>query len=716
MPVPSSSWLARLSAAATAREVEEAIASVVVLLSELGLCQRDSASNAPVSFGVEYGERKLEFSGTLLDEELLVTVRALLLLLLQRSSMEQELGRVRERMDMLAGASFEGIMIHVDGVIIDANQRLAEMLGYEYEELLGPSTMQRCVAPEDLPMVSKLLRERYEGAYVITGVRKDGSRFRAELQSKQGKLGARPVRVAAVRDVTERERTQALLLESEQRLRELAEAVFDVIVLSRDGIILDLRGPVEQLFGVGREEMLGKSSLVFMAEPSRVVAAQIIKEGRPGSYQVDIVHPSGELVPIEIVGVMATLEGQPVRVAGLRDLRAERKLAEERRALEQRVERGQRLESLGVLAGGIAHDFNNLLVGMLGNADYLLEELKEPAHANAAQSIRRAAERASALTAQMLAYAGQRDRGRREPLEIKGLVEELSQLLGAALSKKAELELCIEPGCTVHGDRATLTQVLMNLLTNASDALAGEPGTIQVHGKCVNDPGPGWKHALGNRVGPGDWVLIEVRDSGGGMSEQTLLRVFEPFFSTKPQGHGLGLAACLGIVAAHGGAIRVESELGRGSQFSVILPRGPAIESAAKPRTSEPREGGSRVLVVDDESVVRSFLRRALERRGYRVTEAADGASGLSILSEQPFDVVLLDMNMPRMSGAEVLKRLRASGSPVPVVLSSGYTEVDLEQELGAVSFQGFLIKPYALTELMETIERALAGPPVTAS
>ena len=209
-------------------------------------------------------------------------------------------------------------------------------------------------------------------------------------------------------------------------------------------------------------------------------------------------------------------------------------------------------------------------------------------------------------------------------------------------------------------------------------------------------------------VGPGDWVLVEVRDTGVGMDASTLQRVFEPFFSTKANGHGLGLASCLGIVSAHGGALTVESDLGHGSRFSILLP-------AAKRSVSEapgPRALGTvtpnKVLVVDDEAVVRSLLRRALERRGYQVLEASNGQAGLRAIRESSPDLVVLDMSMPDLDGAEVVRLARAEGFTVPIVIASGYLDTSMESRLTAGAFQGFLRKPFSMQELAAAVEAVL--------
>jgi PAS domain S-box-containing protein len=627
----------------------------------------------------------------------------------RRVSEREELLRARERAAMLSDASFEGIMINVDGAIIDANQRLADMLGYELEELLGPATMERCVAPEDLAMVRERMRERVEGDYVITGVRKDGSRFRAEILTKQGRLGARPVRVSAVRDVTERERTHALLRENEARLRELAQTAFDLVVYSRDGVIVDAFGNFQKPLGRPREALIGQRIIDLAAPEFQAKTRGQLESQKAGAYVSAGLGANGEIVPVEVVGVTTTLDGVPTRLSGLRDLREVRRAEAERREFEEHLGQTQRLESLGVLAGGIAHDFNNLLVGIIGGAELLSLGNLAPDDRESVRAILEAGQRAATLTAQLLAYAGQHDLGRREPIDVAALVNELRRLLGPTLSKKARLEIEIERGASVLGNRATVLQVLMNLLTNASDALAADAGFIRVRAERVSTPGERFRHALGALVETmhGHFTLIQVSDTGIGMDEATKRRIFEPFFSTKRKGHGLGLAACLGIISGHGGAIHVESEPGRGSTFSVLLP---AAEGATS-RVEEPSGTGSgRVLVVDDEPVVRRQVRRILEKHGYVVLEAQDGRSALAELERTSVDAVVLDVTMPELDGTEVVLEARARGHAMPIVLISGYADFPLETRLERHMYSEFLAKPFTLADLVAVVERALSS------
>ena len=620
----------------------------------------------------------------------------------QRKELKRSWAALNERLIMLSEASFEGILIHEDGVVLEVNERLAQMLGYEKSELLGPNVIQKCVAQQDQPRVYQLMRSGYEGSYMITGARKDKTTFLAELQSKQGRLGSRPVRVAAVRDVTQRELMLKLLRESETQLQDLAASIFDLTVLSRDGIILSIRGPMLAELAYTEKDFVGQPILKFVAPAALPLARDRIGRSSTGAYQSIFVDRNGHHVPVEIVGAVTSLDGQPVRIAGVRDLRGELQLEAERRSLQKHVEQSTRLDSLGVLAGGIAHDFNNLLMSILGNAEMMADKISDPELAHMFGSIVTAAEQASQLTQRLLSYAGRGEIGPPEKVAIDRLIDEIAMGLAQYRRKAAGFTLDLSAACSVMGDRASLAQVLMNLMTNARDAVA-DGGEIRIRTSRVTEPDQRWDEALGAVVGPGKWVLIEIEDSGAGMDEVTLSRIFEPFFTTKETGHGLGLAACLGIVKSHDGALHVRSAVGHGTLFSVLLPAAVDLgEEQAKPSFDE--ADACRVLVVDDEAMIRKQMERSLRLRGFRVREADCGQSCLDAVVGDPPDVILLDMTMPDMSGDEVMRRLRAIGIQVPVVLTSGALDPESEKDLEADSFQAFLRKPYGVEELVRTI------------
>ena len=369
----------------------------------------------------------------------------------------------------------------------------------------------------------------------------------------------------------------------------------------------------------------------------------------------------------------------------------------------------QKRESLGVLAGGIAHDFNNLLVAILGNASIALADIEAQHPSRAAiEDVEKAAHRAAELTRQLLAYAG-RGHFVVEKLDLAAQVQEMTNELRSALSPKATLRLEFGRDLpAIEGDAAQLRQVVMNLLTNASDALGDAEGTITV--KMDARAIAGGLDAFPTLT-DGTYVCLEVSDTGHGMDTAVKARIFEPFFTTKFTGRGLGLAAAKGIIEGHGGTITVRSEPEHGATFTVYFPA-LAEQAPAPPLVMRKTPVGTCVLVVDDEPLVRRAARTMLERQGVEVLEAADGEQALEIYKQNRDRVraVLLDLAMPRMDGQETLRRLRASPSSVPVLLMSGYDENNVTGgELGRGA-AGFLQKPFRAADLARGLEQVLAS------
>ena len=423
-------------------------------------------------------------------------------------------------------------------------------------------------------------------------------------------------------------------------------------------------------------------------------------------------HHELELAQAELVEQAAALKVTNEQLT--REMQ-ERALAEDaRRAIEAKVLEVQKLESLGVLAGGIAHDFNNLLVAIMGNAGLALLDLPEDSPARASIiDVEVASRRAGELARQMLAYSG-RSRFVIEPIELSELVRELLTLLQVSIGKGVILRLHLSPSpVVVDADAAQLRQVVMNLVINAADAIGDRSGNVTIRiDQMTADADELTRAHPGAGLAPGSYALLEVVDTGTGMDRVTQDRIFDPFFTTKFTGRGLGLAAVLGIVRGHGGALSVNSELGKGSTFRVVLPLSASSTVAGRSYDREWRGSGT-VLVVDDDPMVRNVARRLLESFGLTVTVAAGGPEAIALVSAAPasVDAVLLDMTMPELSGPEVFSELRTIRADLPVVLMSGYHEDELDPSIGA-SISGFVQKPFTPADLARCMRVALAGRP----
>lgn len=389
----------------------------------------------------------------------------------------------------------------------------------------------------------------------------------------------------------------------------------------------------------------------------------------------------------------------------------ERKRREaERIQLEERLARSQQIESLGVLAGGIAHDFNNLLVGVLGYAG--LARLEVPRDAPVLATLGRieeAARRASELTKQMLAFAGKGEFAA-EPVDLSDLVSNSLRLLSVSISRTVRIDTALAPDLPlIDADPGQLRQVLLNLVFNAAEASTAD-GVVRLTTQLV-ELSQELTPPLASEGGPlaaGEYVVLEVGDTGRGMSPETAARIFEPFFTTKATGRGLGLSSVHGIVRRHGAALSVESALGEGTTFRVWFPIRPATDRSTREDAAPSLRG--RVLVIDDDPSVRTFLRRGLRNLGFDTLLAADGLEGIRAFETHAdeLDVVIVDFVMPKKNGAQVFERIREVRPDARVILSSGYTRDHAVSGLLAAGLVGFLEKPFGVDQLSAMLDRAL--------
>jgi signal transduction histidine kinase/ActR/RegA family two-component response regulator len=425
-------------------------------------------------------------------------------------------------------------------------------------------------------------------------------------------------------------------------------------------------------------------------------------------------------------GVNITLLERPVRIQTLASavgsaLRQRRRqyelrdrLADQQRT-EERLRQTQKLESLGILAGGIAHDFNNLLTGILGNISLALD--KEPNLSPRRRYLEdaiQASERAADLTRQLLAYSG-KGRFAIQNIDLSELVTQISALIQTSISKNVHVSMDLAEGLPcIEADATQLQQIVMNLIINAAEAhppdveghVTVETGVAHVNDAYLRNT------LAADSAGPGEYVYIEVRDSGCGIDPATLSKIFDPFFTTKFLGRGLGLAAVLGIVRGHHGALKVISKPGKGSTFRVLFPAAGAAETPRKTTSGKADLAGTgTILVVDDEEIVRKIARSTLERWGYEVVTAENGQIAVDLFAQvaDKISLVLLDLTMPVMNGEQTFRRLQQIRQDVRVILSSGYDEADAMARFRGARLAGFIQKPYTAAQLAETVKRIYA-------
>jgi signal transduction histidine kinase/CheY-like chemotaxis protein len=481
-------------------------------------------------------------------------------------------------------------------------------------------------------------------------------------------------------------------------------------------------------------DMLGLPPRSFSSPPAEVAETfRVVRDGRElaaheqpmlraiaanapvRDFEQTIVRSDG--VTIEVIANAVPIrdaDGQPQGcVATFQDISAH-KLGERKRLdFERKLLHSQKLESIGVLAGGIAHDFNNLLTGVLGHANFARSELTrgvtdiDPLLAQIETSAQRAAE----LCRQLLAYAG-KGRFVVRLIDPNTAVEQAVPLLKLSIAKKVTLDLQLSSDLSpFRGDPTQISQALMNLVTNASEAIGAGVGTVTIRTERVTLTQLDLLTlTAGNDVEPGTFICISVRDTGCGITPEVLAHIFEPFFTTKFVGRGLGLAAVLGIMHGHHGAIRVASQVGAGTTIELFFPLAtPPARNQTAP-AAKPAQRGS-VLVVDDDETVRSLAGAALARAGYAVVTAIDGEDALAKLRGDPlqFDAVLLDLTMPKLDGEDTLMALRVMAPSVPVVLTSGYSEQTVALRFVGRGLADFLAKPFLPDTLVASINSAIA-------
>jgi len=591
-----------------------------------------------------------------------------------------------------------------------SNAAASSITGYSADEMRGRYLLEINKGFSTDPTIANALLEKVNAGsrMVARGwtAKKNGEPLLAEFEmlpyrDENNKLVAF---IGITKDITAE-------AEAERSLREMAEHLLDAQELANVGswrLFVDTQEvrwskQVFQMFGrdPSRPPPTVEEYLTYMEPWQRPILLELIRKaidyGAPHELTFIITRDDGKKAHLHARGKVRRNEsGRVVEIYGTtQDITTRVQAEKERLELQARVASAQRLESLGLLAGGVAHDFNNLLMGVMMDAGLLEREvLPNTPMADAIANIREAATRMADLTSQLLAYSG-RGRFVSERIDPNRIVADAFESFLHDAPKAIALELALgDATALVEIDPTQLRLVVSNLLANAREALGEQPGRITLSTGIES-----------TNSGSGVWILTII-DSGTGMTEEVQRRIFEPFFSTKPSGRGLGLSTVHGLVQRSHGTIDVQSVPGLGTSMTVRLP---TVDIAGAKQGSKPVESPSdtrplRVLIADDEAMVRRSLRRMLELNRTQVVEVGDGAAALEILASDasPFDIALLDIIMPKMTGYDVLVEIRHRELPTKVVLMSGYNDLDPDGDASdrTLEADARLQKPFAWDEL----------------
>jgi PAS domain S-box-containing protein len=638
-----------------------------------------------------------------------------------RRQMEEELKGSEARYRLLFESNPQPMLVYdLEALaILKVNQAVVEHYGYSREEFLA-MTIKDIRPPEDVPSLLKIVAQLTPGLGYSGEWRhrkKSGEIMDVEIVSHGIVFNDRQARLVLVNDITARKRAERDLQETNEFLRSLLQAsAAGIIYLDRDGNVRIWNRAATRMFGWDAEEVLGRfppsvppeQESEFQRLRERVLQGEVIGlEGQRRKKDGSLIDVSLSLAPVQ--NAQGKVEGT---LAILTDITQRKKAEEALHQKEEQLQQAQKMEAVGRLAGGVAHDFNNLLTAIMGYSELLQMSHLDQEQNRMAEQIMQVSERAAILIRQLLAFS-RRQPLRPMPLDLNNVVRDMEKLLPRVIGEDIPLNIVLEPELhLVKADRGQLEQVIVNLAVNARDAMPGG-GRLLIK-TCMVTLDESQAQDI-PEARPGDFVVLEVTDTGLGIEKEIKKRIFEPFFTTKGpgEGTGLGLSTVYGIVKQHEGWINVYSEPGHGTAFKIYLPV-VVTPPAEKPRhvlsLPELRGRGERILVVEDEAKVREIATRMLQQKGYEVAAAASVAEAVAIFEKEQgnFQLVFSDVVLSDQSGLQLVEELKKHQPHLRVLLTSGYADQKVQWLLIEKGKYPFLQKPYSLNDLLQTIAAVL--------
>ncbi|MEP6619291.1 MAG: PAS domain S-box protein [bacterium] len=618
----------------------------------------------------------------------------------------------------LVDAANDALFVHdATGRILAVNEGVCNLFGYTREEALAATIGD--MSSNEPPFTDEDAREMvaraaHGGSHTFEwhSRRKNGELFWSEVTLRGANLAGQERIIASVRDISQRKRQDETLRESEERFQMIFNSSSNAIAFTEpaNGRIIDVNETWVSETGISRAFALGKSALELGLWSDRADRARAIdalsRDGHLREFEARLTTGREYAINAELVD---TRTGRGI-LWEFRDITEKRRVLLEQDVLRAQLYEAQRMESVGRLAGGVAHDFNNLLTVILSLAKMMGEAPRNEADADDLQQIIAAAERAATLTRQLLAFA-RRQIVEPKVLDLNMVVGSVDEMLRRLIGENIDLSMQYQAGLgAIKADYGQLEQVLMNLAVNASDAMErGGTLVIATLNVTIDDA----YAATHPDASPGEYVMMRVTDTGTGIDPVALPHVFDPFFTTKKagKGTGLGLSTCYGIVRQHGGFIRVQSEPGKGATFDVCFPRDwSQVADRAEATLETPVPGGGRLLVVEDDSMLRRIAVRVLQKQGYTVMDSADGVQAILRFEEigGRIDLLITDIVMPHMSGKELAVELTRRSPSLKVLYTSGYTENTIVHHGVVDAGVNFLPKPYIPSDLVRRVREVL--------
>ncbi|MEN6484742.1 MAG: PAS domain S-box protein [Syntrophobacteraceae bacterium] len=645
----------------------------------------------------------------------------------QRMSVEKAIQESNEYLNALFEGARDAIFIAdpESGIILSANAEAERLLGKPRSAIIGRYQSELHPPAEDgmyRGLFERFILEDCKARVLGEVQRADGATVPVEISGSIVHVGGgRRVVMGLFRDISERKRAEEALRRSEERYRTLLETTFDWIwEVDSSGRYTYASPQVFDILGYAPEEILGHTPFDFMSEEEaervKCIFLEAVSHRQPLSLLENVNrHRDGRRIVLESNGVpVFGTGGEFLGYRGIdRDVTARKEAEEQRARTEAQLRQAQKMEALGTLAGGIAHDFNNILGIIIGYTEMIEWEAgKDSPLQKNLREVLKAAHRARDLVLQILAFSRRNEQGKK-PVRVDAILREALKMLRASLPSTIDIQTSVSSRLAVLADQTQIHQVLMNLCTNAGQAMRDHGGVLTVEladlwiDSETASSHPGWQ--------AGPHVKLTVRDTGHGIAPPILDRIFDPFFTTKEPGvgTGLGLAVVHGIVKSHGGVIEVESVPGEGTAFHVYVP---AMKGAEESHAAEAEDipcGFGRILLVDDEPMLALATKRMLERLGYEVEHRLDGSEALEVFrssqAETPFELVITDMTMPRLTGADLARELLKLEPDLPVVLCTGFSEIMDKEMAKSLGIRAYLIKPVIARELAETVRDLLA-------